>query len=160
MKDNVIVIAVIAGVALLFWAVSTGLIKTTGGNVAIGGGIVAPQPAQNYSGYLAASTAPAVSNALSGAVSGLSSSLSSWLSGLGGSTATPVGQAANPNSPALAAQPIGPQVIPTLGSYAGPQVDPLLAYDSTSGSAYDYAGLAGANSYDPSYDLSTGAYSA
>ena len=47
MKDNVIVIAVIAGVALLFWAVSTGLIKTTGGNVAIGGGIVAPQPSQN-----------------------------------------------------------------------------------------------------------------
>lgn len=172
MKDSTVIIVILAGAALLFWAVSTGLIQTTGGAVRIGNtGIVAPQPNQNYSGYLAASTAPGVSgainNALSGIGSGVGNLFAGWFGGSAPST-TPPNNSATPNSPAMAAQPSGPgqttseQYGPTvqqLTAPVGPVVDPQLAYAATAGSAFDYTGLSSANSYDSSYSLTDPAFS-
>lgn len=175
MKENTVIILIVAGAALLFWAVSTGLIKTTGGLVNVGGGVLAPQPSQNYGGYLAVSSAPAVAGALSTAISGLGNAFSGWL---GSPTpAAKTAQGANPSSPSGAAQPSGPspQAVQsaiigqaagtgaftptaTYASYSdtlvGPQVSSQVAYSATPGSAFDYAGLASDNSFDPDYSLS------
>ena len=154
MKENTVIILVVAVAALLFWAISTGLLKT---GVNVGGGIVAPQPSQNYSGYLAASTAPAVSGALSNAVFGLSSAFTSWLHPSGGSSApTPAGQQASATSPAGPAQPAGSTYASYDDSLVGPQIDPIMSYGATPGSAFDYSGLAASNAYDPSYSLDNG----
>jgi hypothetical protein len=167
MKEETVIILIVAGVALLFWATSSGLLKVTGGAVPVGNtGILAPQPSQNYSGYLAASTAPGVSSALNSIIGGLGTSLGAWLSP-SGSPPPPVGQGASSASPSGAAQPIGvpnPAIQPTSISpsaslvgptLVGPQIPPLdgTSYDATLGSAYDYNGLSAANSFDPSYSL-------
>lgn len=161
MKEGTVIILIVGAVAVLFWAVSTGLIKTTGGNIQLGGGIVAPQPSSNYSGYLAASTASGVSSALNGLLSGFGNMASGWFSpsGSGGGT-TVQGQVAVPTSPALSAQPSGPNVATpsTYASYdtslVGPQISSDVSYDATSGAAFDYYGLSDSNSYDPEYSLS------
>jgi hypothetical protein len=157
MKDSTIIIILLGGAALLFWAVSTGLIQTTGGAVRVGpqgavSGVVAPQPAQNYSGFLAASTAPGVSSALNSALSGIGNAFSAWLTphnptvaaGQGPVSATP---------PTLSAQPSGPVGATIAGASVGPIIPPELSYDATTGAAYDWMGLANANSFDPSYSL-------
>lgn len=169
MKDSTLVILVVAGAALLFWAVSSGIIRTTGGGINVGGGVVAPQPTQNYSGYLAASTAPQVSGAINTAISGLSGLFSGWLSG--SQVAPKTGQTYSPSSPSLFAQPSGPaptsgaklvsSLNPSVGSaYAsysdtlvGPQVSDDISYQATNGSAFDYYGLASDNAFDPDYSL-------
>lgn len=178
MKDSTLIIIIVAGAAVLFWAVSSGLINS---------GIQVPQPAQNYSGYLAASTAPAVSNAINSVLGGLSNSLSGWLSG-GGPTA-PATAAGTPGiapasavqaavaaaassqisttdspvsssliSPTFAAGPSGPDLSGLVASVqppsnSGPVVDPSLSYNATTQNAYDYSGLASANPYDAGYSL-------
>jgi hypothetical protein len=171
MKDSTIVVLVVAGVVALFWAASTGLIKT---------GIQVPQPAQNYSGYLAASTAPAVTGALNSIIGGLSNSISGWLSpaappttvsGTPGQIATLQASAASSSpqttdtpvgnqliSPTFAASPSGPNFTGLVASVqppqnSGPVVDPSLSYASTSQAAYDYTGLAASNPYDAGYSL-------
>ena len=167
-------IALVIGVLAVFYlAINRGLINS-GVQVGVGPGgvtstkgIVAPQPSQNYGGYLAASTAPGVSSALNGALTGLGSAFAGWF-GPTNPIASPA-QGASPNSPSGAAQPSGPSVAagaavaaatPGGGSYAedgwiiGPQVDPAVSYNSTAGSAFDYSGLASDNGYDPSVALS------
>lgn len=171
MKTGAIIAIVAGALILIFWATSRGLIQS-GVQVGPTGtqrGIVAPQPAQNYSGYLAATTAPQVSGILNGLLSGLSGSVSSWF---GKSAAPqPVAQGTNANSPALAAtgsagvaasilNTTNQQYIATLSpstysdpgsTLIGPQVDPALQY--AGGSAFDYAGLAADNAYDPAASM-------
>jgi hypothetical protein len=174
MKDSTIIIIVVAVAAGLFWAVSTGLIKTTGGMINVGGGVIAPQPSANYSGYLSASAAPAISGAINQSISGLGSLFSGWLSS--SNPAPKINQTASSTSPSGAAQPAGASlsqvqtaaieqasgtgafVAPTTyASYSdtlvGPQIEPVMRYSATSGSAFDYAGLAADNSYDSDYSL-------
>jgi len=167
MKDSTILIVVVAGAALLFWAVSSGLIKTSGGAIPVGHtGVVAPQPSSNYSGYLAANAAPAIAGSINAAISGLGSAFSAWISPSSGPNVTP-GQVASPSSPSAAAQPSGPALVsqlsksaPTSSGYAtysdalvGPQIDPSVSYASTPGLAFDYSGLAADNAFDPAYSL-------
>lgn len=179
MKDSTILILIVGGFALLFWAFSRGLLTASptglGINPATGrayGTVAVPQPSQNYSGYLAASTAPGVASALNGALSGIGVGLnnlfSGWLgssnTGSGGGNQGPVAPAAS--APSAAAQPSGP----TPGSFysgasapamlnataytpVGPVVPPDVSYAATPGSAFDYQGLSVDNSYDPSYSL-------
>lgn len=157
MKTGTVIAVVGGAVVLLFWAASRGLINA-GVRVNPSGtvtGIVAPQPSQNYSGYLAASTAPAVTGAINTALSGLSSSLSAWLHPTG-SPSVPPAQGATTSSPSLAAQPSGPttdQGVVASGAFVGPQVPPDLSYNATPGSAFDYSGLALDNSFDPEASL-------
>lgn len=169
MKDSTVILLIVGGFVLLFWAFSKGIISTTGlgVNPATGqpyGTIVTPQPTTNYSGYLAATTAPGVSSALNGALSGIGSGLNNLFSGwFGGSSQTTPGpnQTASPTSPAVAAQPSGSVYGPFVDASTfqgtsnpvGPVVDPVMSYNSTSGSAFDFLGLSNANSYDPSYAL-------
>lgn len=170
MKDSTIIVLVVAGFALLFWAMSRGLLGATptglGVNPATGkpyGVITAPQPTTNYSGYLAATTAPGVSGALNGALSGIGTGLNNLFSGwFGGAQTTPSpNQTASSNSPALAAQPAGAVYGPFVDASTfqgtanpvGPVVNPDMSYAATSGSAFDYAGLANANSPDMTYSI-------
>jgi hypothetical protein len=171
MKDSTIVILVIGGFAVLYLAFSRGFLSASptglGLNPATGqayGTINVPQPSTNYSGYLAASTAPGVSSALNGALSGIGSGLNNLFSGwFGGSSQTPTAanQTATPASPSLGAQPAGPNYGPFLDATmlqgtsnpVGPVNNPDLAYAATSGLAFDYAGLANANSPDSTYSL-------
>lgn len=169
MKDSTVVLLIVGGFALLFWAFSRGLISTTGlgVNPATGqqyGVITAPQPTTNYSGYLAATTAPGVSSALNGALSGLGAGVNNLFSGWfgGSSQTTPApNQTASPVSPAVAAQPTGAVYGPFVDASTfqgtsnpvGPVVDPTVSYNATSGSAFDFLGLSQANSYDPNYAL-------
>lgn len=172
MKTGGVIAIVIGVIAVLYFAFSRGLIGT-GGQVVGAGGILAPQPSSNYSGYLAATTAPSVAGILNTTLSGINSGLHSWLSP---AAPTPVtGQGASASSPSLAAQPVGPSssvVAPGVGSVSilspgtvgpssytaptslvGPQLDTTISYGSTSGAAFDYAGLAASNAYDPSSGL-------
>jgi hypothetical protein len=175
MKESTVILLVVGGFVLLMWAVSTGVLRTTGGNIQLGGGIVAPQPTQNYSGYLAASTAGGVSDVLNTALSGLSGSVAGWFGGSGGSSTVvnqgPVQPASQ--APTAAAQPSGPtpsgfysgvsapaMMNATQYTPVGPIPPPDISYASTSQSAFNYDALANANSYDPSYDMSTGAVAA
>ena len=173
MKDNTVILLVIGGLVLLFWAMSKGLLGTGATGLAINpatgqpyGAISVPQPSTNYSGYLAASTAPGVANALNGALTGLSSMFAGWL----GTSSTPTpapAQGANPASPSLAAQPSGPTSSFYSGASApamldatqyaanvGPSVPPDISYNATQGAAFDFPGLTADNAYDPSYSLS------
>ena len=161
-EETTVLIIVVAAAALLFWAVSSGLIKSGVVTVPGSGGVVAPQPSSNYSGYLAASTAPGVAGAINTVLSGLGNTVDAWLGGTRSAQPTAAGQTANAASPALAAQPAGPSpaVIPPSATYVdysnalvGPQVDPAVAYAATTGAAFDYLGLAGANTADASYSL-------
>lgn len=158
-NENTIIIVVIAGIALLFWAMSKGLISSTGLSVTPSGqqvGLISvPQPTQNYSGYLAATTAPAVSSAVNTAVSGLSTGVNHLFSAwFGQSTPTPyVNQgpvAPAASAPSAAAQPMGPITPVTT---VGPQIPSDISYAATAGSAFDYTGLANANSWDSTYAL-------
>lgn len=163
MSTGGIVALAIAAVAVIFLAVNRGLISS-GVQVGVGAGgvtstkgIVAPQPSSNYGGYLAASTAPGVSSALNGALTGLGSAFAGWFGGSPAPT-KPVQQGATSNSPSLAAQPIGTTDAPIGGALVGPQPASLsglqLTYDSgTTGAAFDYTGLANANSWDQSSSL-------
>ena len=175
MKDSTIIILVVAGAAILFWAASRGLfgvgIGPTGlaANPAtgrLGGAITVPQPTQNYSGFLAASTAPGVASALNSILGGLGGTISGWLAPSGDNSPVvnqgpmqPTGSA-----PSAAAQPGGPFPVgffsgasnnPVISPSAavGPAVPPDLSYGDTAGSAFDYSGLAAANSFDPNYSL-------
>jgi hypothetical protein len=153
-------IAIVVGaVVVIFLAVNRGLI-TSGVQVGVGPGgvtttrgIVAPQPTSNYGGYLAASTAPGVSNALNGALTGLGHAIAGWMNPPTSVPASP-SQGASAASPSLAAQPIGPSGAVAAGFAVGPQIDPSVGYGVTSGAAFDYAGLAGDNSFDPNASLS------
>ena len=168
MNTGAVVAIVIGAVVLVFLAVNRGLVNS-GVQVGVGPGgvtttrgIVAPQPSANYGGYLAASTAPGVAGALNGALTGLGHALAGWL------TPPTTPQAA----PSLFAQPSGPSAAsaaaiaggigiatPGGGTYAedgwaiGPQIDPVISYNSTGGSAFDWAGLSADNAYDPSAAL-------
>jgi hypothetical protein len=157
-------IAVVVGVvAVIFLAVNRGLVQS-GVQVGVGPGgvtttrgIVAPQPTANYGGYLAASTAPGVSNALNGALTGLGHALAGWMNPPAAASA-PVAQGASASSPSLYAQPSGPALAlggtAVAGALVGPQIDPTIQYDLTSGAAFDYSGLTQDNSFDPSASLS------
>lgn len=165
MKAGAIIAIVVGVVAVIFLAVNRGLVSSgvsvgvgPGGSTSVRG-IVAPQPSQNYGGYLAATTAPGISSALNGALMGLGSAFASWMGKP--STQAPVAQGASVSSPSLYAQPIGvtSTEMPLSGSLVGPQPATLsglqLTYDSgSSGAAFDYAGLAADNAYDPSASLS------
>jgi hypothetical protein len=166
MKAGAIVAIVIGAVVVIFLAVNRGLISSGvsvgvgPGGVTTGKGIVAPQPSQNYGGYLAASTAPGVSSALNGALMGLGGAFASWMHETTPPGTTPIRQGASPTSPSLGAQPIGVTTsdAPIGGSLVGPQPATLsnlqLTYDAgTSGAAFDYAGLAGDNSWDSAASL-------
>lgn len=170
MKDSTVIILIVGGFALLFWAMSRGLLTGTptglGVNPATGrpyGVITAPQPTTNYSGYLAATTAPGVSSALNGALSGIGTGLNNLFSGWfgGASTAPSPNQTASASSPALAAQPNGAVYGPFVDASTfqgtanpiGPVINPEMSYNSTSGSAFDFYGLANANSPDMTYSL-------
>lgn len=158
MKTGAVIAIVVGVLAVLYLAVSRGLI---GSGVAIGPGgqqrgIVAPQPGSNYSGYLAATTAPQVSGILNTVLSGVNSAFHSWLAP-SAPAAVPPAQGASANSPSLFAQPSGPAPQPSMYSaptaLVGPQIDPALQYDQTSGAAFDYAGLSNDNSFDPNASL-------
>lgn len=172
MKEGTTVLLIVGGLALLFWAFSKGLLGVVPTGISINpatgqpyGAIAVPQPSTNYSGYLAASTAPQVSSVLNGALSGLGQGVNHLFSGwFGGSSQTPptannVGVAPT-STPALAASPSGPS--PSYGvltadmgtsTPVGPVIDPILSYNTTSGAAFDYTGLAAANAPDPGYSL-------
>lgn len=167
MKDEGLIIALVIGaIAIFFFAVNRGLISS-GVSVGVGAGgatsvkgIIAPQPSQNYSGYLAASTAPGVAGAINGLLSGIGSGASAWFSGVKSTPTPAVGnpaQAAAPvSSVANAAQQQSvydntPLPLPALG----PQLsDVNLAYDNTSGSSFGYDALAADNAYSPGDSLS------
>lgn len=159
MKSGAIIAIVVGVVAVLVIALNRGLISS-GVQVPVAGGvrgIVAPQPAQNYGGYLSAATAPGVSTFLNTALSGLGNAFGSWLSP---SKSTPApAQGSNPGSPSLAAQPLGPaQQAASLadisgGWMIGPTVNPVMSYNNTSGAAFDYGGLAADNGFDPNAGL-------
>jgi len=160
MKAGVIVAVIVGAVAIIFLAVNRGLISS-GVNVGFGPagsttvkGIIAPQPTQNYSGFLAASTAPGVATALNGALAGLGKGFESWFGGGGGTQ--PVAQGASATSPSLFAQPSGPSAAAAAtvgGSLVGPIIDPAMSYDMTTGAAYDYSGLSADNTWDSSATL-------
>lgn len=182
MKDEGWIVLIVGGFVLLFWAFSRGLIGGGVGPTGVAvnpqtgvasGAIQVPQPSSNYSGYLAATTAPGVASAVNTIIGGLGTTLSGWFSG--GSNAPQVAQGpAAPASaaPSAAAQPAGPTPInPITGGnfYAGanapamlnataatpigPITAPDVTYDATSGSAFDYNGLSGSNAYDPTYAM-------
>jgi|SRR6516162_359446 hypothetical protein len=166
MKDSTLVILLVGGAALLFWAVSRGFISAspTGLGTLPGPGqsgvIVTPQPTQNYSGYLAASTAPSVSSALSSVLSGFGNLASGWLSSKASGASVPPQQGASAYSPSMGAQPSGPSPFATQSAYSaydntlvGPQIPDAVSYDATNGSAYAWAALADDNGYDPNYAL-------
>jgi hypothetical protein len=166
-KDGVIVVIVLAVAAGLFFAFKSGFISPGLGMTAGGkqvGTIAVPQPTQNYGGYLAATTAPAVS----AGIGNLLTAGSHWIAGLASpaASATPaVASGANPASPTLAAQPAGPNnasqaamiAAEGMGTTVGPMVDPQIAYDATAGSAFDWAGLSADNAWtsDASLDGTT-----
>lgn len=160
MKTGAVIAIVIGVVAVLYLAVSRGLIGS--GAVPLAGGGVAPNPAKNYSGYLAASTAPQVSGFLNTAIAGVTSGLHAWFSSPSAPTPAPA-QGGSPTSPSFAAQPSGPSASSLTsqtglaGWFPGPSVDPSVSYNSTPGSAFDYGGLAAQNAYDPSTTLYDGA---
>jgi hypothetical protein len=169
MKDSTVLIVVIAGFALIFWAFSKGFLSASPTGLGINpqtgkpfGVVNIPQPSQNYSGYLAASTAPGVSTALNGALSGIGAGLNNLFSGwIGGSSQVQgVNQGAvNPpaSAPSAAAQPVGPTA-QIFGPFVGPVAYPDVSYNATPGSAFDYAGLAADNVYDPTYSLQDPAF--
>lgn len=166
MKEGTVIAIIVAGVALIFLAVSRGWLGTGVGPTGIvtapapgqHGAIVTPQPTTNYSGYLAASTAPGVSNALNSALSGIGNLFTGWF---GSSPAAPApGQSASGSSPTMSAQPSGPspstlaaQAAEGMNTPVGPQVSQGVSYDATAQSAYDWLGLTADNAYDPSYSL-------
>jgi hypothetical protein len=168
MKDETIIVLVVAAVAVFFWAASRGLFGVGLGPTGLvanpqtgvqSGAINVPQPSSNYSGYLAASTAPGVSSALNSIIGGIGGGLAAWLSPSGSNPPT-VSQGASPNSPSGAAQP-QTMDIPLSGTLVGPQISPIMGLSyagNTIGSAFDYQALADANSYDSNYDLSTPAW--
>jgi len=191
MKSGAIVALIIGALALVYLAVSRGLISSgvqvsSTGGVISQRGIVAPQPTQNYSGYLAATTAPGVSGAINGALSGLANAFSSWMSKPPSQNPPVSSPAALPGAqtvasavgtgvgsifggPSLAAAPSGPSIdavgiLPTdISNYdlaalsnVGPVVDPAVSYTATDQAAFDYSGLALDNAYDPSASLETG----
>lgn len=176
MKESTVIVLIVAGVAALFWAMSRGLLGVGVGptglvaNPATGhlaGAITVPQPTQNYSGYLAASTAPGVASALNSIFGGIGSSISGWLSPSGSSNTPYVNQgpiAPSPEAPSAAAQPGGPlpdgffsgasqNPVVASSAFVGPVVAPDLAYGATSGLAFAYDGLAADNAPDMSYSL-------
>lgn len=160
MSTGGVIALVVGGLAVIFLLVNRGLVNA---GVPVGHGIVAPQPAQNYGGYLAASTAPQVSGLLSTVLSGVTSAAHSWLSPSSSSNTPAPNQAASSASPSLSAQPSGPAAAVSsplgpsdvgMGWMIGPVIDPSLSYNATPGSAFDYAGLASDNSFDPNASLS------
>lgn len=161
MKDSTLVIIVVAVAAGLFFAFRNGFLSSSptglGINARTGlpsGNITVPQPATNYSGFLAASTAPQVSNALGGFITGLSSSALAWLSPKQGQVVPPQ-SGASTVSPSLGAQPSGPWSLSDVwgGALVGPQIDPVISYDSTNGSSFGYDSLAADNAFDPMYSF-------
>lgn len=159
MKAETALILVGGLIALLWFASAKGLIAS--GAVPVGKGVYAPQPAQNYSGYLAASTAPAVSGALSTILSGVAGGLSAWLHPKS-STPAPAVRAAAPTSAGYngsggvgPSNPLGistddPAYQAMISGYS----DQMRAgYDQTSGSAFSYDALALDNAFDPNYSL-------
>lgn len=163
MNTGAVIAIVVGAVVLVFLAVNRGLVSS-GVQVGVGPGgatsvrgIVAPQPSSNYGGYLAASTAPGVSAALNGAFTGLGSALAGWFSPP--HSAPLSAQGSSPTSPAGPAQPTGPatavetQSAVIGGALVGPQVDPIVSYNSTSGSAFAWDSLAADNAPDVSASL-------
>lgn len=149
------IVAIVGGILVaLYFAASRGLI---GSGVPVGRtGIVAPQPGTNYSGYLAATTAPQVSGILNTLLSGVNSAAHSWLAPSNSPSTVGPNQGASANSPALFASPVGPMdttMISATGTLVGPQIPPDVQYNATPGSAFDYSGLAADNSYDPNASL-------
>jgi hypothetical protein len=156
MKEAPFLAVVIGGFALLYLAVKSGWI---GGNpnaaIPVGRGVYAPQPAQNYSGYLAASTAPGVSDALNGLLSGVGGALSGWLHTRSSNSPAPNVQAAAPTGAYQAASTgIGPSNPLGISDSNNPMLwtDPL-AYDNTGVTSFAYDALAADNAYDPTYSL-------
>jgi hypothetical protein len=157
MKEAPTLAIVVGAVVLFYLAMKSGWIGANpSAAVPVGRGVYAPQPAQNYSGYLAASTAPGVSNALNGILSGVGSALSGWLT-RSANTPAPAVQAAAPTGPNQAASTgVGPSNPLGISDSSNPLLwtDPL-AYDNTSVSAFSYDPLAADNAYDPNYSLMT-----
>jgi hypothetical protein len=164
MSTGGVVAIVIGAVVILFLAVNRGLINS-GVQISPTGaqrGIVAPQPAQNYGGYLAATTAPAVSSAVSSLISLGNGALTSWMRPA--NSPTPVAQGGSVASPSLAAQPQGPAVTYYNANITpiGPVVSPDLGYVNTNQAAFDYVGLANDNGFDinASLEQNAGVYGA
>ena len=161
MKDSTLIIIVVAVAAGLFFAFRGGFLAPSPTGIAVNartglpsGNIAVPQPAQNYSGFLAASTAPQVAGALGNFISGAASSALAWFSPKNPPPPPPQ-QGASTVSPSLGAQPSGPAVpSPLYGTeaYVGPQVDPVMAYPMD-GASFGYASLATDNGFDPTYSL-------
>jgi hypothetical protein len=148
-------------VAVVIGAVAIGLLfifskqQSVNNAVALGTKQIVPQASQNYAGYLAASTAPAVTSALSGFLTGLGNLSTSWFHG-----STPVGQSPSSAAPQGAQQQVsggvGPNLPAPISAYApAPQTQITdLSYDgNTTGSAFNYGGLSSDNSFDPLYSL-------
>lgn len=155
MKEAPLLAAIVGGFALLFLAMKYGWI---GGNpnaaIPVGKGVYAPQPAQNYSGYLAASTAPGVSDALNGLLSGIGGAVSGWMH-KSQNVPAPAVQAAAPTG---AYQAVSTGVGPSNPLGISDSFDPALwsnpiAYDNTDVTSFSYDPLAADNAYDPTYSL-------
>lgn len=158
MKEAPLIAIIVGGVALLYLAVKSGWI---GANptaaIPVGKGVYAPQPAQNYSGYLAASTAPGVSNALNGIISGIGGAVSGWLHSPSVNTPAPAVRAAAPTGANQAVSTgVGPSNPLGISNSNDPALwtDPLL-YDNTNVTSFAYDQIAADNAFDPSYSLMT-----
>ena len=153
MNTGTALVLVGGAIAILFLATSKGLISS--GAVPVGRGVYAPQPAQNYSGYLAASTAPGVSGALNNILSGLGSGLSGWLSRKTNVPAPNVQAAAPTGGYQAVSTGVGPSnPTGTSDSWDSMLWQDPLAYDNTNQVAFAYDPLAVDNAYDPNYSLS------
>ncbi len=155
MKEAPLLAIVIGGFALLYYAMKSGWIgPNPGAAVPVGRGVYAPQPAQNYSGYLAASTAPGVSNALNGLLSGIGGALSGWMHTKPTNTPANVQAAAPTGAFQAASTGVGPSNPLGLSDSNDPFLwtDPM-AYDNTDVTSFSYDALAADNAYDPTYSL-------
>lgn len=158
MKEAPFLAIVIGGFALIYLAVKSGWIgPNQSAAIPVGRGVYAPQPAQNYSGYLAASTAPGVSSALNGLLSGIGGAVSGWLHQAPKNVPAPNVQAAAPTGAYQSASTgVGPMNPTGISDSNDPFLwtDPL-AYDNTDVMSFSYDALAADNAYDPTYSLMT-----
>jgi hypothetical protein len=155
MKTGGIIALVVGVIVVLYFAVSRGLISS-GVSVGPGGqvkGIVAPQPSASYGGYLAATSAPAVSGILNTTLAGLNHAFAGWFgSGPSQPAAAPAALASTGPAPTLGAYVTTPNASAPL-PVIGPQIADATAY---TGLSDQFATVADENSYDPNTSLSFG----
>lgn len=156
MKEAPLLAVIIGGFAILYLAIKSGWIgPNQSAAIPVGKGVYAPQPAQNYSGYLAASTAPGVSSALNGLLSGIGGAVSGWLHTPSVNSPAPNVRAVTPTSYSQSVSTgIGPgNITGTADSFDQTLWDNPIAYDNTDVTAFSYDAIAADNAYDPTYSL-------